>query len=215
MRTRIAVAALAGFAAGVLVLAFVVYPPAPGWGSDAKWGDIPTWFGAVATFLAVLVALFLPAVQAARQRASKRSVAARLYYDDAERLMTVTIGMGENITEAVQKRDAKDVERVATQAINQALLALDGLSDSADSFIEDEAAKLAHAISAMRAISRRLSIIRRWEQTKTIDPNVTSDVLSLGSVAAKELEIAARAVADAADVLRTHGGRSIVDRGLI
>lgn len=205
---------LGGCVTGAILLAFVMYPPQPNWGSSEKWGDVPTWLGAIATFLAVAVALFLPEVQEARRRSAKRVVAARLFYDEAERLVTVAVGMCGNIEQAVGKSEPGPIEVIAYQATQQALLALDGLAASADAFSEDDAAKIAHAISAMRAIDRRFAIIRRWRDTKAADSSVLSDIVSLGRTSVRELETAGKAVAAAAEVLKAHGGVSIVDRGM-
>lgn len=50
---------VAGGLAGAFVVIFLVYPPAPGWGSDEKWGDIATWVSSVMTFSAVVFALYI------------------------------------------------------------------------------------------------------------------------------------------------------------
>lgn len=205
---------LGGCVSGVILFAFILYPPQPSWGSSEKWGDIPTWLSALATLLAVGVALFLPEVQEARRRSTRRAVAARLFYDDAERLITVTVGMAGKIAQAVERSEDSAIELVASQATQQSLLALDGLAAAADAFSEDDASKIAHAISAMRAIDRRFAIIRRWRGMRADDDSIQNDVVSLGRTSVRELEIAGKAVAEAASVLRAHGGISIVDRGM-
>lgn len=71
MGLRLVYAWLWGVICGALLLAFVVYPPSPNWGADEKWGDIGTWFGAIASFGAIVVALTL-AGAADRKDAKKR-----------------------------------------------------------------------------------------------------------------------------------------------
>jgi hypothetical protein len=214
MGMRLVWAWLGGVVTGCLLLAFVVYPPAAQWGSSEKWGDIPTWFGAIATFLAVVVALFLPTFQESRRRTERVSVAARLYYDEAERLLTVTLGMNAKMDSAVKSRDKDAVMRLAEEAIFQSLTALDSLATPAGEFPAREASTIAETISAMRSIDRRFAILRRWDDTKARYPDMVGDPFTIGAHAAIELDTAARAVGAAADILKAHGGASIVERGL-
>ena len=195
------------------MLAFVVYPPAAQWGSSEKWGDIPTWFGAVATFLAVAVALFLPTIQDSKRRTERVGVASRLYYDEAERLLTVTIGMHGRMQIAVKDRDISEVMRLAEEAVVQSLTALDALIEPAGAFPAHQSSVIAEAISAMRAIDRRFAVLRRWEDTKARYPDMVADPLSIGANATAELDTAARAVGATADILKAYGGASIVERG--
>jgi hypothetical protein len=45
--------------AGALSVMFLIYPPAPGWGSSEKWGDIGTWFGSITTGCTAVAATWI------------------------------------------------------------------------------------------------------------------------------------------------------------
>jgi hypothetical protein len=70
-------AAAGGFLAGVFSFAFFFYPPHASWDSGMKLGDVATWLGALATFLAVGSALFISG-RDQRQRDLERRTSAAL-----------------------------------------------------------------------------------------------------------------------------------------
>lgn len=65
---ELVIAALVGVALGWFVTVFLVYPPKAGWSQDLKIGDVATWVGAGATFMAALTALYIANGQASRER---------------------------------------------------------------------------------------------------------------------------------------------------
>lgn len=66
---RVAVCfALFGVVLGWFLTAFVFYPPHARWNEGLKLGDVATWFSALATFAAVVVALYFGLRQVIRER---------------------------------------------------------------------------------------------------------------------------------------------------
>lgn len=72
---------LIGFAIGAFVVVFLVYPPAPGWGSSEKWGDIGTWIGSITTGTTAVAALWIAVMERSERRLRERRRALLLAMD--------------------------------------------------------------------------------------------------------------------------------------
>jgi hypothetical protein len=101
---------LAGAALGAFAVAFLVYPPHIGWGSDKKWGDVGGWVGAIATFSAAFVALYLSGKEA-RLRESSRQLDASILASMLINELQATANASRNLSGALGFASAGKLEQ--------------------------------------------------------------------------------------------------------
>lgn len=96
------IATLVGVLLGCFLMAFIFYPPHPGWGMKEHWGDWATWFGALGSSSAAAVALFISG-RDQRRRDAERKESSELTDFRAAILLAPAFGNLEPVVQKVKK----------------------------------------------------------------------------------------------------------------